>query len=255
MDAKKALEAIAEFFPKVKDAFERLEDENVQLRNRLEEISNLAHTGLNVKETPAKTKKKKRIAPSGDLPYVKTEGGKFRAQVQRTGCIFTRGGFETAEEAHQAAVEAIKKAGLDPVPRRSPRRAERKKRNVRTGLLPQFVKKYRKKFAAQVNRKGLSFFKYGFETPQAAHDYAVQRIKAAGLDPDKYKSKRQQRLDETLGERVVFYECKGCGNSDPEWRLRFGKGHPDVCSKCHSTVFIKRSNRKELVEAGATGGV
>lgn len=184
MNRKKIIREIRDFMPVVATEFDRLENENEQLKKRLGEIASLARGGLvpAVSKRPAKTKQ----------------------------------------------------------PRKKPQR--------RIHLLPQYVRKEGIGYAAQVTRKGCTFYKSGFETPEAAHSAAVEAIKKAGLDPNKYKSRKQKTIENVQSEKVAFWECNGCGFTDPSWRLRFGTtGHPTNCPKCMSGTFIRREQKKELV--------
>lgn len=73
------------------------------------------------------------------------------------------------------------------------------------------------KFRCQVNRKNLKFWKDGFDTAEAAYDYAIRRIAdvegKAGVK----------------GELSVQYDCTGCGYGQP---TPFEK-----CPKCYGCAI------------------
>ncbi len=110
-----------------------------------------------------------------------------------------------------------------------------------TDKLPLYVKREGKKFRCQINRKELQFSKGGFATPQAAHDYAVERIRThggaastrerTGVDKDlpRFVYRRNGKYD-VLCNRTKMYFCK----------TRFMTA--DEASKWAEAEFVRKSS-------------
>lgn len=91
-------------------------------------------------------------------------------------------------------------------------------------------------YCAQVNRRNYKFFKYGFETPQAAHAYAVEQIRM------------QEAKSAIDGPCRIQYDCPQCGFGQPEPIAR--------CPKCGSTAIEKNKIPQRLITnppSGKTG--
>ena len=119
MDVKQ-IDAIIKVLSEFRKEYIAMRDENYRLKKRLEQISELLEVHkkddkmIGVKpDGKEKGQRRKRGPKLTAYKFVKLvkSTGKFTAVVKRKGCRFSKYGFETAEAAHLAALDAIAAAG------------------------------------------------------------------------------------------------------------------------------------------------
>ena len=91
--------------------------------------------------------------------------------------------------------------------------------------LPMFVERRGKKFGCYVQQKGMKFRKGGFDTPDAAHDYAIRRIKehdgeaGEGKKLPRFIYKRGDKYDVLCNRKNVYLSKTGFKTAEAasEW--------------------------------------
>jgi hypothetical protein len=108
----------------------------------------------------------------------------------------------------------------------------------RTHDLPKFVQPYLNgKYRVYIARKHLKYAKAGFDTPQSAHEHALEILEQAAetVMASCTHQKSSDRVLESVQKAAIGYECEGCGYSQPE---QFSK-----CLKCGGYQVRKETGK------------
>ncbi len=212
---------------------------------RCAEAARAAHTEP-PSPPPARGAKNRSTRAASPLPeYVERRGDKFGCNVQQKGLNFRKGGFATAQAAHDYAVEQIEKLG-----------GRVRGKSTRNKDLPRFVYEHNDSFQVLCNRKVIKFNKAGFATAAAAGKWAEAEFKRKSAgggdtphanrpDPGRPRTRAEMQTaiaesrERTQGAKRKWVECVGCGD---ELGIP-GGAMPDTCPKCGSVKSAAMEGR------------